>query len=140
MRKALCTLLAAVVVLGLAAAPAEAAKVTAKYASITSVEPELVTTGSDECGPYCEYRARVTVSWSGTIRLWVSHYFDGVRHAPGEVWLSGSGKDVTILVTGIRGEPGTGPLLAEAFVLIKRSWDNVVASKTSDPVTCAVTV
>lgn len=135
MRKVLCVALGVVVLVALAAAPAEAGR-TASSASITSVTPIFVVAGTDDCGDYCEYKAAVTLTWNGTSRLWVSQFLDGSRRAPGELRLTGSGTNVTVVVTGIRVEPGTGPLVAELFVLSKRSW-NLAATKASDPFTCS---
>ena len=136
MKKALSVALGALVLLTLSVAPAEAGRTSAPAASITSVTPIFVAAGTDDCGDYCEYKATVTLTWNGTARLWVSHFVDGVRRAPGELRLTGSGTNVTFVVTGIRAEPGVGPLVAELFVLSKRSW-NLAASKASAPITCA---
>jgi hypothetical protein len=133
-KKALSLALGMVVVVALAA-PAGAGRASSASASITAVRAVLVTTGVDSCGAYCEYQARVTMSWNGTIRLWVSQLVDGARQAPAERRLTGSGKNVTIVVSGIRGEPGQGPLVAEAQVLVRTSWV-VFTSYASEPVTC----
>ena len=141
--KALAVLLVTVLVIagmgGVMVAPAAAGRATTPPASITSVVPRYVSTATDDCGTYCEYDALVTLSWTGTVRLWVAQFVDGVRHAPTGVRLTGSGTNVTLLVTGIRAEPGTGPLVAEVFVLAKRTW-TLAASRASAPVTCSVTV
>lgn len=135
MKRALAVALGVLVLVTLAAAPAEAGRTQASTASITSVTPIFVTSGRDDCGDYCEYKAAVTLTWNGTSRLWVSQLLDGVRRAPGELRLTGSGTNVTVIVSGIRVEPGTGPLVAELFVLSKRSW-SLAASKASAPITC----
>lgn len=133
-RQILSLALAALAVVTLAA-PASAGRATSASASITALDVALVATGTDTGGAYCEYEARVTMSWNGTLRLWVSQLADGVRQAPGELRLTGSGRDATVLVRGIRAEPGTWPFVAEAQVLSRKSWV-VVESYTSGPVTC----
>ena len=136
MRNKVLSLVLGMIVVVALAAPGGAGRANTATASITAVRPVLVATDVDSGGAYCEYQARVTMSWNGTIRLWVSQVIDGVRQAPGERRLTGSGKNVTIVVTGIRGAPGKAPLVAEAQVLVRTSWV-VFTSYASEPVTCA---
>jgi hypothetical protein len=118
-------------------APAGAGGPRAVYASITAVEPRLVAVGTDDYGTYCEYRATVTLSWSGSIMLWVSQFVDGRRQAPGELQLSGSGKNVTVLVSGIGVRAGDkGPLVAEAQILAKKAWIVIDSEASAQPVAC----
>lgn len=129
---------ALVLVVALAgAAPAGAGGPRAVYASITTVEPRLIAVGTDDHGTYCEYRAAVTLSWSGSILLWVSQLVDGRRQAPGELQLSGSGKNVIVLVSGIGVRAGDkGPLVAEAQILSKRTWIVIDSETSAQPVAC----
>lgn len=119
-------------------APAEA-RPRGTYASIASVEPELVAIGTDDYGVYCEYRAEVTLSWAGSIRLRVGQLVDGEQNAPSEVYLSGSGNDVTVVVSGITARRGDeGPVLARAVVQSKRTLTEIDAKASDTPVTCDV--
>lgn len=133
--------LAAVLAVGSPTTTAGAGRSQPAYASISAVEPEFVGSGVDSYGSYCEYRASVTLSWSGTIRLWVSQFVDGQRQAPGEVTLKGSGDRVTVVVERIGARAGTsGPLVAEAQILTNRNrtWKVIDSEASRDEVTCAV--
>jgi hypothetical protein len=137
---------AVVVVGGLVSSPAHAQQSTrgparsAPWADITLVEPELVARRSDASGTWCEYRARVTLSWSGTQRLWVSQIVDGVRSAPGELSLTGSASNRTVLVTSIvAGVDRAAPLVAEAWVFSKRAPVLLDAEPSASDATCPAT-
>lgn len=117
--------------------PAGAGRSQTAYASISRVQPEFVAIGEDDYGTYCLFRAAVTLSWAGSIRLWTSQFVDGQRQTPGELALKGSGTKVTVVVEGIGvRHGGVGPLVAEAQVLAKRTWVIIDSEASREAVTC----
>jgi hypothetical protein len=135
-------LLGAALATGQIAAPAIAGRPAASspWADITNVQPELVAHRSDASGRWCEYRALVTLSWNGAQRLWVSQIVDGVRSAPGELSLTGTATNRTLLVSEIVAIEGhTAPLVAEAWVFSKRAPLLLDAQPSTTNVTCPAT-
>lgn len=117
-------------VLGLPAT-AWAGKAATPAVTITSVVPGAHSALlHDDCGYFYLYDAHVTVTWSGTHRLDVYYVESGLRRAPGEITLSGSGSR-TVVVPGVVVLPGTsGYLQAIASKLVKRSWTPVATANS----------
>ncbi len=133
-------LLAALVVLvldGMLVGPAEAARLRAPTASITAVTPVYVSSTVDAFGVYCLYRAEVTLSWSGSIRLWVGHLVDGRLSAQEEILLSGSATNATVLMPEISVRAGDeGPLGARAVVVKKTTYTVLSSAASTETLTC----
>lgn len=118
-RSMIAALLALLVVLGVPTAAAAG-----PAPGITAVTPSTTfTTATDDCGTFRLYDAYVKLTWSGSTRLMVYLLMpDGIRSAPGEVWLSGTGT-ATVTVPDVVVPKGTsGVFEAFTYNLRRKAW------------------